>query len=188
MIAAIETTYKGLRFRSRLEARWAAFFDLLGWPWHYEPLDLNGYIPDFVLPLEGGNILAEVRPAFTIPELKPHRDKILRSGWKGEALLLGVGPGLLNETGEPGLGSLHEVNRPPWSGDGDGWEVATLSHSQTEEGLNHWGFYAPFGDYTCRVCNLGGKEGRHGQLDLDTKIEELWFMAQNQTQWRGRGA
>ena len=30
-IAAIPTTYSGVVFRSRLEARWAAFFDLCGW-------------------------------------------------------------------------------------------------------------------------------------------------------------
>jgi len=31
MIAAIPTLYKDVQFRSRLEAKWAAFFDLLGW-------------------------------------------------------------------------------------------------------------------------------------------------------------
>jgi hypothetical protein len=35
-IAAIETRYGGCRFRSRLEARWAVFFDDLGIPWEYE--------------------------------------------------------------------------------------------------------------------------------------------------------
>ena len=30
---AIETKYKGFRFRSRLEARWAVFFDALGIEW-----------------------------------------------------------------------------------------------------------------------------------------------------------
>ncbi|MEA2669684.1 MAG: hypothetical protein QOJ33_2618, partial [Chloroflexota bacterium] len=30
---AIPTTYDGVNFRSRLEAKWAAFFDLLGWRW-----------------------------------------------------------------------------------------------------------------------------------------------------------
>ncbi len=39
--------YAGVQFRSRLEARWAAMFDLLGWPWEYEPVDLDGYIPDY---------------------------------------------------------------------------------------------------------------------------------------------
>ena len=51
---AIETEYKGYRFRSRLEARWALFFDLCRVEWEYEPegfvLD-NGdyYLPDFLL-------------------------------------------------------------------------------------------------------------------------------------------
>lgn len=49
---AIETKYKGYRFRSRLEARWAVFFDALGIKWEYEPegFDLGGgchYLPDF---------------------------------------------------------------------------------------------------------------------------------------------
>lgn len=30
---AVETVYKGYRFRSRLEARWAIFFDSLGIKW-----------------------------------------------------------------------------------------------------------------------------------------------------------
>ena len=36
-IKPIETAYKGYRFRSRLEARWAVFFDALGLEWEYEP-------------------------------------------------------------------------------------------------------------------------------------------------------
>jgi len=51
-IKAIETRYKGYRFRSRLEARWAVFFDAMGLDWEYEPegFDLGGglyYLPDF---------------------------------------------------------------------------------------------------------------------------------------------
>jgi hypothetical protein len=48
-IAAIPTMYNGVQFRSRLEARWAAFFDLQGWYWEYEPVELEGWIPDFWL-------------------------------------------------------------------------------------------------------------------------------------------
>lgn len=36
-IKPIETAYAGHRFRSRLEARWAVFFDTLGISWEYEP-------------------------------------------------------------------------------------------------------------------------------------------------------
>ena len=53
-LKAIQTEYKGYKFRSRLEARWAVFFDTLGVKWEYEPegYDLgNGvyYLPDFLL-------------------------------------------------------------------------------------------------------------------------------------------
>jgi hypothetical protein len=48
---AITTKFCGYRFRSRLEARWAVFFDALGLNWTYEPegfnLDGDWYLPDF---------------------------------------------------------------------------------------------------------------------------------------------
>ena len=53
-IKAIQTEYAGCRFRSRLEARWAVFFDTLGVDWQYEPQGYEGngvrYLPDFLLP------------------------------------------------------------------------------------------------------------------------------------------
>ena len=57
-IKAIETRYNGYKFRSRLEARWAVFFDELGIKYEYEPegytmKDGTKYLPDFYLPEEG---------------------------------------------------------------------------------------------------------------------------------------
>lgn len=54
-IKAIETIYNGYRFRSRLEARWAVFFDAAGIAYQYEPQgfvlpDGSFYLPDFYLP------------------------------------------------------------------------------------------------------------------------------------------
>lgn len=54
-IKPIETVYNGYRFRSRLEARWAVFFDAAGIKYEYEPEGFvleNGkwYLPDFYLP------------------------------------------------------------------------------------------------------------------------------------------
>ena len=52
-IKAIETRYAGHHFRSRLEARWAVFFDALDMRWEYEPegyeLASGRYLPDFWL-------------------------------------------------------------------------------------------------------------------------------------------
>lgn len=46
-IKAKQTRYAGVLFRSRLEARYAAFFDIIGWEWQYEPVDLSDWSPDF---------------------------------------------------------------------------------------------------------------------------------------------
>ena len=56
--AAIQTRYKGYRFRSRLEARWAVYLDAVGWTWEYEPEGFNlgdagMYLPDFLLRSDG---------------------------------------------------------------------------------------------------------------------------------------
>lgn len=53
-LKAIQTEYKGYLFRSRLEARWAVFFDAIGVAWEYEPegivlSDESQYLPDFYL-------------------------------------------------------------------------------------------------------------------------------------------
>ena len=62
-IQAIETFYRGIRFRSRLEARWAKLFSELGIDWMYETEGYNislqdgthiRYLPDFIL--RGGSI------------------------------------------------------------------------------------------------------------------------------------
>lgn len=51
---SLMTKYSGVFFRSRLEARWAVYFDLCGMTWAYEPTIFdfpNGpsYLPDFWL-------------------------------------------------------------------------------------------------------------------------------------------
>lgn len=67
---AIETRYKGYRFRSRLEARWAVFFDALGVKWEFEREGFrfcNGkqYLPDFWLPEY--RLFVEVKPFAPLP-------------------------------------------------------------------------------------------------------------------------
>jgi hypothetical protein len=65
-IRAIETEYRGYKMRSRLEARWATFFDALDIPWEYEPEGYEDgatrYLPDFWMPTLG--CFAEVKPTW----------------------------------------------------------------------------------------------------------------------------
>lgn len=62
--------YKDIRFRSRLEARFAKHLDATGEQWSYEPRNFGGqggYLPDF-------EILGATRPTYI--ELKPTRREV----------------------------------------------------------------------------------------------------------------
>lgn len=64
---AIQTSYKGYLFRSRLEARWAVFFDELKLDWQYEVEgfqldDGTMYLPDFKISIHVAKALAYLSP------------------------------------------------------------------------------------------------------------------------------
>jgi hypothetical protein len=61
------TLYNGRKFRSRLEARWQYVFDKLGWTSEYEPSEINGRNPDFIIQCFSpayptNHIIVEVKP------------------------------------------------------------------------------------------------------------------------------
>src|SRR5258706_10167416 len=64
LIRAISTFYNGCLFRSRLEARWAVFFDRMGLKWTYEPEGFTDgrtrYLPDFQI-VDAGTFI-EIKP------------------------------------------------------------------------------------------------------------------------------
>lgn len=89
-LKAIETHYKGYRFRSRLEARWATFFDEMNIRWHYEYegfvlRDGIPYLPDFHFP--DFDMWAEVKP-YTLTPLEREKCKRLCEFTQQEVLLL----------------------------------------------------------------------------------------------------
>jgi hypothetical protein len=69
-IQALPVWYKGYQFRSRLEGRWAVFFDAMGIAFQYEAqgfklTDGTCYLPDFLL--SGANAFGEVKPTEPTP-------------------------------------------------------------------------------------------------------------------------
>lgn len=61
--SGIPTQMGGINFRSRLEAKWANVFTALGWDWSYEPFDLPGWVPDFLIRCEGKrDLLIDIKP------------------------------------------------------------------------------------------------------------------------------
>lgn len=75
---AIETHYGDSFFRSRMEARWAVCFDVLGVKWIHEPEGFNlsdntKYLPDFYFP--DYDFYGEVKPSFEDSMLKENANK-----------------------------------------------------------------------------------------------------------------
>lgn len=171
MSDALPTEYRGVRMRSRLEARWAAFFCELGWGWEYEPLDLAWYIPDFVLRFYKP-LLVEIKPAISIDHLRSETTKIGASGWDGEALIVGLTPML----GEGGLcGILREGYDP--KAPGSTWEEALLF-----ECLNcgRPSVRSNDGSWRCRVCGC-----HRGKRHIAERVfYDQWASAVNAVQWR----
>lgn len=187
MIAAIPTKWKGIEFRSRLEATWACFFDLAQWPWQYEPIDLLGYIPDFVLAFPRGPILVEVKPSFTLAEMLEHTGKIENSGWEHEALIVGTAVHMSSEFEDMCAIGMHaerprkqqglpvpEFFGPPltWS-----WNEGLLT-TCSDGGA---GIANSIGSYTCRRC--GSNDGNPDGVSFDLG-RGLFAKAKNQMQWR----
>jgi hypothetical protein len=188
-ISAKPTTYAAVMFRSRLEAKWAAFFDLVEWRWTYEPVDLDGWVPDFVI-VGAQPIFVEVKP-FLAPDdpiVAETRAKIERA-YQGpnEVLLLGAVSGWGTALGAPALGLLAEagcgwvdstgVFRPPPTHPTHWWQSAVWQNGARD-------FCAEYGCYQHRIS---------GSYDGDAYVEgggyeelqELWREAGNHVRWRG---
>jgi hypothetical protein len=138
-INPIATRFKGVKFRSRREARWASVFSALRWRWEYEPLDLNGYIPDFILLFEAGPVLVEVKPAWSLGDMRAAQDKIDTSGWEtknpNRALVVGATWNLDDNQSVPVIGALCQLV--------PGWDFDDSSNNIPSRG----GFGIGYGSY-----------------------------------------
>jgi hypothetical protein len=189
---AIPTHYNGINFRSRLEAKWARFFDLLGWPYEYEPIDLSGYIPDFVLKFDTP-IAVEIKPAFTRSELKESASKAHAACEAAKMPLLCLGAALLEDATcmTVGLGLIDTFDR---SDDFMGYGIEDVEFSWCTH-YKSYALYTPIGEWRCLRC--GGKcqeiinkpywhwNSREDNQYADTgTINRFWSEATNTTQYK----
>ena len=135
----MEASYSATLFRSRAEARWAIFFDLMGWDWDYEPCHYSlgehlNYLPDFYLPathtwveVKGPGFLdatAMGKAASAVAGPHPLPSREAPYGMASGVALVGPmpapGPGrpvhqLMLPTGKPWVAGMH---RSVWEVDG----------------------------------------------------------------------
>lgn len=116
-IKAHPTKYREIVFRSRLEATWAAYFDLCEIEWEYEPFDLEGWVPDFLLKHGRHEILVEVKPVADPMQDSSEYAKATAYRDKAWILLLGRSPdlstpGILMD--HPEMFKFKEGDEDPW--------------------------------------------------------------------------
>lgn len=178
--SGIPTRYHNTRFRSRLEARWAAFFDLVGWRWTYEPFDADGWIPDFLITGERP-FLVEVGPCVTEAEYRAKAAKPLRFTERPTLVLGAVArPAFASDYADlppdPGYAGLL-VNEVPHVASGDVPAFRAFWFWPDARGSA-----AVFSDFDCLP---DGSFRTHGHAD-PALIEVLWRRAGNDVAWRSR--
>lgn len=189
-IQAVETVYKGITFRSRLEATWAAMFDLLGWRWEYECDPINGWLPDFIVEAKypGSYIPVEVKPIFELDY--ETADKVSKSSRKSlhdepEPLILGLGPQDDYDTAILRLGWLNQWSETD-GGCGVSWEPAGIIMDGGQYSLS-----TTLDDQYPRKCYISRMTGKR-IVDQDvvwcrsSVIMELWGTAKKTVRYRPR--
>lgn len=186
-IPGIPNSYKGRNYRSLLETRWAIMFEKLGWQAEYEPFELNGWIPDFILIGKKESLLVEVKP---FSHFDQYADAIIKieNGVRGteyessEVLLLGIDPARrIDFWPYPMLGWMGE-----WIGDIDDDDVYRREYSeariwQSSSGL--FGICSSVFSYHDRMNDLEWKDCGDGDHEVSI-ITKMWADAGSQTQWK----
>jgi len=173
-VKAIPTTYRGVRFRSRLEAQYATFFDAIGTVWQYEPEGyISGstkYLPDFWLPDvasrgKPGGVYFEVKPGSPL-EGEIHKARMVSWGAKKPVVIAVASP----------MAGRHESMHEYVGGDNP-WEDDGLSFGRCDDCRRvSIDFYASFRSKPC-TCALG-------EFDpIDARLEEARQGFGNYSRW-----
>lgn len=198
--SGIPTIYRSTQFRSRLEARWAAFFDLIRWRWVYEPFDANGYIPDFLIQGEWP-LLIEVGPCMGPEDFiaKSSKADTAVTTLGRDLLVVGVSPlaGRTRLGGDhnPAAGYLGEY-WPARDGEGPAMDGSTFHEAaQYSWAPGLWGecfqcltvgVVHSEDTYCLRPCGHH-QSGSFGKDIQPEWLEQLWRRAGNDVQWRANG-
>ncbi len=176
-IKSIPTTYKGILFRSKLEASWAKFFDSIDMNWTSEPEgyefpDGTRYLPDFWLP--------DCKTFFEVKGPLNEKDMIkmrkLAEGSVNQGIMVAIGGSLIPDA----LGLIYPI---PYKC-GNEWEM------EDSQGIICDRDYVDIAicgrckkpyiiwlhqDWSCRNCYYGGGNNTFKELILHGKEEYKKF-------------
>lgn len=193
-IQAIETIYKGYRFRSRSEARWAVFFDALGIKYIYEPEgyvfeDGTKYLPDFYLPKV--NMFFEVKGLELSKEDELKINKLIRYSRKNVAIgysdlsfqatsFYGDDAIELDDKEESMLIRCYSCNEYQFIGETGSWDCRGCGYYDGDSGFElcckgdwpdgKYSFYKPLGEVSDAFVAARQARFEHGERPNDLFI------------------
>lgn len=192
----MQTTYKKRIYRSRLEARWAAFFDLLGFEYDYEPaVDLDGWIPDFIIhgpatlhPFRQMSFFVEVKPYLHLSEFFDVRQKVdasLRTSHlkRIPILFLGISPWRTKGIAARGLQDPGFLGWVYGTGIRDQGKRITKYTIMEEVFLYEGNFHMQYDIQDKRNFFGWSMDGRGERVSF-TILQEFWNQAGNAVQWK----
>jgi len=158
------------------------FFDLIEWRWTYEPVDVDGYIPDFLI--HGPNAFyVEVGPVLTLAEFQAKAEKADRASTElgRDVLVVGISPiaDLRLDSGHIAAGLLGEYGTYEGETTLD-WAAAPWAWCRT---CQRFAIYHGYQSYDHRPCGEAGHD-RENPFAGAVQLEDLWAEAGNTVQWR----
>ena len=167
----VDTEYKGYLFRSRLEARWAIFFDACGVAWEYEPeaYDLGSglcYVPTFLLHGVdgrcGGDLFVDVKERMDALDALKIKEFVKQGmppdGEYGKSSTAVLVVGRLPE-GDCAQDITNDIcnraysNGKPWIPNEFNFETIDGDHFAAHPGINKKGQFELFGDDSSYLCD-----------------------------------
>lgn len=197
----IPTLFDGIEYRSRLEARWAAWFTRLGWDFTYEPFDGHGYVPDFLVKADRG-----VDQGFSLTYHLPWLRFTLNEDHKGHVedehrpFLVEIKPAITGEDYMQHCDRIDEALEGVWDGNTLVLGVDPFPSCFPGEGfvVGWFGWAVPARDrpYTTgpriwRPLTVESFEaaGHDSKLRIiRALLQRLWADACNDVKWRGHDA
>ena len=152
------------------------FFDEMKWLHEYEPFDLSGWIPDFVLKGKKRNTLVEVKPYTKIEEFYSNGviDKVLKVNDAREVLFLGC---CINDSNCLCGAQLGWLYTPDCCLDFE-WPNCGIDDAM----LDYNGFFAAAGSFENRIT--GVHDGDHHLKPVEyLHAKSIFNKAKTKAQW-----
>jgi hypothetical protein len=175
------TVFNGVQYRSRLEAKWAAFFTALGWEFQYEPFDLADWVPDFHVSGRPG-LLVEVKPVTEFDQQTAERIFHAAGSDERELLLVGFAPRTAPWFSGLRVGWMTDKD---WLEDSNQFNTALVTGITKPDGPNkehRFGIISEEMSFADRISGIYDGD-RHLNNSLDHTLPQIWAKACNDVQW-----